>query len=163
RGNRSARGDGDAGGQSGRPSVPAVPEPSRMAGPWHYARSNTDGLSGGPLLGTLLPDLAELGIAADGKAGMRTALLYLANILGAAAGSILTGFFLMDHMGILAIAVALVVAGSLCTAVFVWLLNLPRAQKYLRTGVAAAVGALSVFLIPGLAEHVLENLQWKGA
>jgi predicted membrane-bound spermidine synthase len=113
--------------------------------------------------GPLLPYLAEVGIAADGKAGMRTALLYLANILGSAAGSILTGFFLMDHMGILAIAVALVVAGSLCTAMFVWLLNLPREQKYLHTGVAAALGALSAFLIPGLAERVLENLQWKGA
>ena len=42
--------------------------------------------------GALLPYLAELGINADGDSGMRTALLYLANILGAAAGSILTGF-----------------------------------------------------------------------
>ena len=47
--------------------------------------------------GALLPYLAELGIAADARAGMRTALLYLANILGAAAGSIITGFVLMDR------------------------------------------------------------------
>ena len=50
--------------------------------------------------GALLPYLAELGVAADGQAGMRTALLYLANILGAAAGSILTGFVLMDRLGL---------------------------------------------------------------
>ena len=49
--------------------------------------------------GALLPYLAELGVAADGHAGMRTALLYLANILGSAAGSIITGFVLMEHLG----------------------------------------------------------------
>ena len=42
---------------------------------------------------------------------MRTALLYLANILGSAAGSILTGFVLMDHLGLVDIGAALVVAG----------------------------------------------------
>jgi hypothetical protein len=41
--------------------------------------------------GALLPYLAELGVAADGRAGMRTAWLYLANILGSAAGSFRTG------------------------------------------------------------------------
>jgi spermidine synthase len=112
--------------------------------------------------GTLLPYLAELGIAADSQAGMRTALLYLANILGSAAGSILTGFILMEHMGLLAIAVALVVAGCACTILFVALVNLPRSQKYLRTASAVAVGGVAALLIPSLADHVLENLQWKG-
>ena len=42
--------------------------------------------------GALLPYLAELGIKADADSGMHTALLYLANILGAAAGSILDRF-----------------------------------------------------------------------
>src|SRR5260370_1406448 len=37
--------------------------------------------------GSLLPYLAECGVAADSEAGMGTALLYLANILGATAGS----------------------------------------------------------------------------
>ena len=41
--------------------------------------------------GAVLPNLAELSIAADERAGMQTAFLYLANILGSAAGSVITG------------------------------------------------------------------------
>jgi len=63
--------------------------------------------------GALMPYLAELGIATDGQAGMRTALLYLANIAGSATGSIVTGFVLMDHLAIISIAVVLVIAGVL--------------------------------------------------
>ena len=69
--------------------------------------------------GALLPYLAELGIKADGDSGMRTALLYLANILGAAAGSILTGFVAMDRLGLPAIAAVLVVAGLLCVILLI--------------------------------------------
>ena len=61
--------------------------------------------------GSLLPYLAEVSIAADSRAGMRTAMLYLANILGSAAGSVLTGFVLMDYLGLVAIGATLVVAG----------------------------------------------------
>jgi hypothetical protein len=50
--------------------------------------------------GSLLPYLAELGVAADRHAGMRTAILYLANTLGAAAGALFTGFVLMDGLGL---------------------------------------------------------------
>src|SRR6185295_9821476 len=42
--------------------------------------------------GMLLPCLAQLGIAANGRAGMRTGLLYLANIAGAALGTVISGF-----------------------------------------------------------------------
>jgi len=58
--------------------------------------------------GSLLPYLAEFGVAADDRAGMRTALLYFANILGSAAGSIVTGFVLTDRLSLVAIAAALV-------------------------------------------------------
>ena len=43
------------------------------------------------LWGTLLPSLAHLGVAADARSGFRTGVLYLTNIGGAAAGSIITG------------------------------------------------------------------------
>ena len=56
-----------------------------------------------PGTGALLPYLAEFSIEADAQAGMRTALLYLANILGSAAGSILTGVVLMDCIGLITV------------------------------------------------------------
>src|SRR5262249_58006179 len=64
--------------------------------------------------GAVLPNLAELSIEADDRAGMRTALLYLSNILGSAAGSVLTGFVLMDHFGLVTIASMLAGCGVSC-------------------------------------------------
>jgi spermidine synthase len=113
--------------------------------------------------GALLPYLAELGIAADGRAGMHTALLYLANILGSAVGAVLTGFVLMDIMGLVGIAVTLVVMGLICAALLVGTLEIPRWQKLLRAGLAGGLAAAALVAIPSFAGHVLENLQWKGS
>ena len=113
--------------------------------------------------GALLPYLAEFGIAADAQAGMRTAYLYLANILGSAAGSILTGFVLMDRIGLVAIATALVVAGLACPILLLAGLDLPRWQKFLRVGLAATIAALALLTVPAFSDRILENLQWKGA
>ncbi len=113
--------------------------------------------------GALLPYLAELGIAADGRAGMQTALLYLGNILGSATGAILTGFVLMDHIGLIGIAVTLVGAGLVCAVLLVAALEIPRWQKFLRASFAGALGLLAVVAIPTFSGRVLENLQWKGA
>jgi spermidine synthase len=115
------------------------------------------------LWGSLLPYLAELGVAADGEAGMRTALLYLANIVGAAAGSILTGFVLMDHMSLVGIGVALVAAGLLCAMLLIANVELPRWQRRLRTTLAVVIGMLALFVVPRWSSGVLENLQWKGS
>src|SRR6201999_688117 len=84
--------------------------------------------------GSLLPHLAEFGIAADDAAGMRTALLYLANILGSTAGSIVTGFVLADHLGIVAISLILTLASFAFAIALDSLLRSPRRQKLRRTG-----------------------------
>src|SRR5262249_3919313 len=67
--------------------------------------------------GAVVPNLAELSIAADERAGMRTAFLYLSNILGSATGSVVTGFVLMDRFGLVTIAAFLAVAGVACALV----------------------------------------------
>ena len=76
--------------------------------------------------------LAEFGVAADGHAGMRTALLYLANIFGSAAGSILTGFVLIDHLGIVGIGGGAGGGESRCAAALIGVLPSPRTQKMLQ-------------------------------
>ena len=113
--------------------------------------------------GSLLPHLAEFGIAADGQAGMRTALLYLANILGSAAGSILTGFVLADHLGLVAMGAALTVASLACAVLLNGMLPLPRAQKFLQPSVAIGLAVLALVAIVQWPTNVLESLQWKGA
>jgi spermidine synthase len=113
--------------------------------------------------GALLPYLAELGVAADGHAGMRTAFLYLANILGSAAGSIFTGFVLMDRLGLVAIGEMLVVAGLACTVLLICALRMPRPERILRASLAVAMGLLALIAVPRWSANVLEDLQWKGA
>jgi spermidine synthase len=113
--------------------------------------------------GSLLPHLAEFGIPAVGQVGMRTALLYLANILGSATGSIITGFVLADQLGLVALGVALVVAGLACSALLAGMLQLPPTEKMLRIGAATALAAVAVVVIPRASTNVLASLQWKGA
>ena len=112
--------------------------------------------------GSVLPNLAEVAIAADERTGMRTALLYLANIVGSAAGSILTGFVLMDKFGLVAIAAILVVAGSIYVLALTAFLAAPPKIKLRRAGLAVAIGLLAAFVIPPWSGDVLESLQWKG-
>ena len=61
--------------------------------------------------GALLPYLSQFGIAADSRAGMQTAMLYFANIVGCATGAVLTGFVLANWLGLKSMAVFLLAGG----------------------------------------------------
>jgi spermidine synthase len=113
--------------------------------------------------GSLLPYLAELSIACDSRAGMRTAGLYLANILGSAAGSVLTGFVLMNYLGLVAIQATLVLAGIACIVLLIAVVDIPIREKRQRFAFAAVLGVVAAIAIPRLSGNVLESLQWKGA
>jgi spermidine synthase len=113
--------------------------------------------------GALLPYLAELGIAADDEAGMRAAVLGLAGGLGGAAGAVFTGFVLIDGLGLVATGTALVAAGLACALALVAALALPRPEKIMRIGFAAAFGLLAVVMTPRSSANVLERLQWISA
>lgn len=113
--------------------------------------------------GSLLPYLAELSIVADSKAGMRTAILYLANILGSAAGSVITGFVLMEYLGLVAIATTLVVGGVICVLLLLAVVSMPRQEKLTRLVLATVTGLIAVVVVPQWSAQVLETLQWKGA
>ena len=113
--------------------------------------------------GIVLPCLAHLGVPADSKAGMRTGLLYFANIVGAASGSVLTGFVLMDHFGLVQIGQLLVVAGLACALILgLAVQGTPRTRWALASAIVTA-GALAVMLLPAASGRLLEALQWKGA
>ncbi|WP_158900214.1 fused MFS/spermidine synthase [Burkholderia sp. L27(2015)] len=109
--------------------------------------------------GALLPSLAHFGIAPDSRAGTRTALLYFANIVGAAIGSILTGFVLMDHLGLVSIAAVLVAAGCLCAVLLSASLPLPGRAKWRHASWAAGGFILAITLLPASASGTLEALQ----
>jgi spermidine synthase len=115
------------------------------------------------LWGLLLPYLAEMSIAADAKAGMRTAQLYLANILGSASGAVLTGFVLMNVMGLTEIAIALVLIGVAVTLLLIATTATSSRDRLRRAGSALAIGVLTAVAVPSLSAHVLENVFWKGS
>jgi spermidine synthase len=112
--------------------------------------------------GSLLPYLAEVSIVADDRAGMRTAILYLAN-LGSAAGSVITGFVLMEYLGLVAIAATLVAGGIACVLLLIAALSMPLREKLQRAALATTIGLVAAIAIPRWSVQVLENLQWKGA
>jgi predicted membrane-bound spermidine synthase len=108
--------------------------------------------------GRLLPSLAHLGISTDKRAGLKTAWLYLSNIFGSAAGSILTGFVLMDGLGLIDIARALVLAGLLFAAAFAFALPIPRRERLRTLSTAMVFCFLAIAFLPALSANVLENL-----
>jgi spermidine synthase len=93
--------------------------------------------------GSLLPCLAHLGVA-----GVRTALLYLTNILGSASGSILVGFVLMDRLGLMEIAGTLVVWGLACAVLLSAVTPLLRRAKHFRIGLAAGLAVVGPLALP---------------
>src|SRR5262249_4701740 len=109
--------------------------------------------------GTLLPYLAQLAIAAGLDSGRQTALLYLFNIIGAAAGSIVTGFVLMEFLS-LPVIVAITTSIGLLTGAVVFLLFPFEIGKSWR--LTAAVVALPpfIYLSTFLAGNVLQSLHW---
>jgi spermidine synthase len=108
--------------------------------------------------GSLLPYLAQFGIAADERAGMRMSLLYFANILGSAAGAILTGFVLTDYLTSVQLALALVVAGTVCVMILLTQLDAPRRERGKRLILAFGVLAFAFVAIPLMSHRVFENL-----
>ena len=109
--------------------------------------------------GSLLPYLAQFSILADYRAGMRTSFLYFSNILGCAAGAILTGFILSNHFTLVQIALLLVAAGTLCVLILIAALDATILERLARTLCAAGVMVIAAIAVPALSDRVLENLQ----
>jgi len=63
----------------------------------------------GTLLGVLFPVLCHHALPDDARAGSRLSYIYLANIIGSGAGSLLTGFGLMEWMSLAVISAVLLV------------------------------------------------------
>ncbi|MFG0317850.1 MAG: fused MFS/spermidine synthase [Planctomycetota bacterium JB042] len=88
-----------------------VPLVSWLAPVVHVALTLPAVLIGAALLGVQLPLLGHLGVAADGAAGAGVGRIVLANVLGAVAGSLATGFVLMEHLPLSGIVLLLAGVG----------------------------------------------------
>lgn len=109
-------------------------------------------------LGATFPLIAHYGVPPDSKAGARISYIYLANIIGSAGGSLLTGFVLMDHFSIQQINLGLTVLGCALAAVLFAMSSKRRIQGAV---VATLVSVLAVVLTPTLFDRLYERLQLK--
>lgn len=119
---------------------------------------------GASLLGSVLPLVSHFGIEPDDVAGARLSYVYLANIVGSAAGSLLTGFVLMNLWPIATVAVFLAVAGFVVAASPLWVAG----GRGRRVGVAALalLSLLALWAVPRghdrLYERLLYKWEWAG-
>lgn len=103
-------------------------------------------------LGIPLPLLAHIGIRANNMSGQKISYMYMANILGATIGSILTGFVLMDYLPTQTIALILAIAGLLVAAI---LIDFVRSRA-----IALAILALILLAVnPTLSRSNYEKFQ----
>jgi spermidine synthase len=112
--------------------------------------------------GSLLPYLAQFGVPADDRAGMRASLLYFFNILGSAAGAIVTGFFLTNYLTLVQAAMALAIGGTVCALLLIATLDTAGSERRRRAVDAVGVLAVTLVVIPLMSHRLLENLLFKG-
>jgi hypothetical protein len=72
------------------------------------------------LLGTVLPFICSVAVAADRESGARIASIYIANIVGSGAGSLITGFVLMDIIPLGEISTLLLGLSIFVSAAIAW-------------------------------------------
>jgi spermidine synthase len=114
------------------------------------------------LFGALLPLIAHAAIPPDERAGLHVSFVYLSSIIGSAAGSLLTGFVLLDFWTTPRLAIR-VLGLSLALAGMVFLH--PRARRHGPWGLVAIVAAaiVGVATAPRLFDRLYERLLFQEA
>ena len=112
-------------------------------------------------LGSVLPLVAHFGIAPDERAGTRLSYVYLANIIGSAAGSLVTGFVLMDHLTLVDIMRVLIALGFALAVAIVAMSRPARRTAVASYAAAGACLALTLLVLPRLYDRIYERLLYK--
>lgn len=115
---------------------------------------------GAAFLGAILPLISHFGIDPDDRAGQRVSYVYLANIIGSASGSLLTGFVLMDVMPLVSIARVLLVLGFALAALLAVRGSRGRASV-VSPVVLGVVALVAVLVTPRLYDRLYERLVYK--
>lgn len=113
------------------------------------------------LLGAILPLVSHFGIKPDDRAGQRLSYVYLANIVGSGAGSLITGFVFLDLWPIQTIGAVIAAIGMLLVASLLALSDLRGAARLASLGVVAAVSVAIVKTSPAAYDRVWERLLYK--
>jgi predicted membrane-bound spermidine synthase len=105
------------------------------------------------IAGMTFPLICHYGVSPDDNAGAGVSLIYLANILGSVAGTLITGFVLMDALSIGGISALLGVVGVALAGVVAAAGGLPR-RRWRALALTAGLAALAM---PSLAGTVFDG------
>lgn len=127
---------------------------------WHWPAALGLVAVAAALLGAILPLVSHFAIPPDDRAGQRLSYVYLANIVGSGAGSLLTGFVFLDLWPIATVSAVIGVTGLFLVALIVALVD----RSPLRWGVIAALVGLSFAVLPAsrsATDRLWERLLFK--
>ena len=111
-------------------------------------------------LGTNLPLITHFAVPADEKAGVGMARIYVANIVGSTAGSLLTGLLFLDHLRLWQISTGLAAFGTLVGALLLG--GVGSGARSLRPiGFAVLVALALALASPRLHDGLFEKLRMK--
>lgn len=112
------------------------------------------------IAGGVFPIVCQMADRA-GAAGQTISLVYLANIIGATAGSLITGFILLDLLPVHGVAVWVGIAGA-ASAIFAFAVaRAPKGRKLAGALAAPLLIIASIFLARPHFDSLLERLQYK--
>lgn len=113
------------------------------------------------LLGAILPLVAHFGIKPDDKAGANLSYIYLSNIIGSAAGSLITGFVFLDLWSLQTIGAVIACIGMALVAALVLLSDMKHAARLAGLASVALVSLLLVKATPAVYDRIWERLLYK--
>ena len=113
------------------------------------------------LLGAVLPLTSHLAIAPDDRAGASLSYLYLANILGSCAGSLLTGFLAMEYLGTRSLAVGLAWLGFLLAGAVVFATEAEGMRRRVGLSVVALGALVSLAMSHAVFDQLYERLLFQ--
>lgn len=113
------------------------------------------------LLGAVLPLVAHFGIRPDDRAGANVSYVYLANIIGAASGSLLTGFVFLDLWPLTKVAGIVTVCGVVLAAALLALSDLGRITRIVAVVATCLAAVVVLRATPSLYERLWERLLYK--
>lgn len=109
---------------------------------------------GALFLGAQFPLLSHYGIEPDQRTGANLSYFYMSNIVGSVAGSLLTGFVLMDHFTLTTILTGLASMGALMS-LGLFVMGSPKRAELLK---ASAVVVVTIGALWGLKPYVFDQL-----
>lgn len=115
------------------------------------------------IAGAALPLICYLGVDPDRRTGIGVSYLYIGNILGSVAGTLITGFVLMDLMSAARISLVLLEVGTIAAVavVFAGRTQISRSRQVGIATIAALIAIAGPATLRVLFDHFYERLIYK--